>query len=318
MPIQIVNFYKFFKLTPEQLPEIEKNLYALASRIDEIASQKLACRGLCILGVEGANATFSLPQNHAEAFMQELLRILPTSDISFKKSFADKHPFHDFNVKIRDEIVTLSRPDLVPNGEHRHLSPTDWHQVMQNEDVVVVDTRNSYEYAIGHFKGAVNPQIEEFSEFPEWLKNSSLPKEKKVLIYCTGGIRCEKAILEMEEQGFQNVFQLDGGILNYLEHYPNEHFKGDCFVFDYRVAVDQNLNPSTAYRLCPHCGQPAKTPIVCVQCGLNDIVCDVCLAKGEEFKTCSKNCTHHKRLGHKTKRIHQDAFNRRRVVSPLK
>jgi UPF0176 protein len=335
----IVSFYKFFPLTDDGVKALETSIYALEKRFEGL-------RGLSIIGREGMNSTFSLPAAMADDFRSALVE-LTGGAIAFKNSFAEKHVFREHLVKVRPEIVTIERPDLVPTDRAHHLSPEEWHRVMTEENPVVVDTRNSYEYEVGHFAGAIDPKIEEFNEFPVWVKNSGLPKDQKVLIYCTGGIRCEKAILDMHEQGYKNVYQLDGGILNYIEKFPNQKFEGDCFVFDYRIAVDQHLRPTTEYKLCPHCGLPAKTAIHCVQCGVQETVCDACLQLGETealstapssegvakdtsslvlaerlaeqnskknpYRTCSKNCAHHARLGHRTKRIHKDAWNRRHV-----
>ncbi len=325
MKVQVISFYKFYNLAEVSLASAEAALYAVGERINALADRDLTVRGLCIMGVEGVNATFSVDTEWADKLKSELVKFLGTNEVVFKDSFAEKHVFHDFKIKIRKEIVSLSRPDLVPGEKnHRHLSPAEWHKVMSNEDIVLVDTRNSYEYDIGHFKGAVDPKTREFNEFPEWVKQSGLPKNQKVLIYCTGGIRCEKAILDMEEQGYQNVYQLEGGILNYLKEYPDGHWNGECFVFDYRVAVDTHLQPSKSYKLCPHCGQPGKVVVDCVQCKVQDVVCEACLEKGQnetgdimrnQYRTCSKNCAHHFRLGHKTTRIHHDAFNRRVITT---
>ncbi|NJL25760.1 MAG: hypothetical protein HC902_11680 [Calothrix sp. SM1_5_4] len=120
--------------------------------------------------------------------------------------------------------------------------------------------------------------------------------DKKVLIYCTGGIRCEKAILAMHELGYKNVHQLGGGILNYLKEYPKGEFEGECFVFDYRVAVDQNLQPTRRYQLCPHCGQPANTEVSCTQCEAKSVICHHCIEE-RSITTCSKNCAHHAKIG---------------------
>src|SRR5690606_20787568 len=153
--------------------------------------------GLMILGKEGVNATVSYPRAHQSAVKDQLLVLFPIHASDFKDSFADKHPFNGLKVKVRDEIVTLGRADLVPNSRRNHLAPDEWNRVLKEEDVVVIDTRNDYEYRIGHFKGAINPNTSEFTEFPKYLKESGISPEKKILIYCTGGIRCEKAILEM-------------------------------------------------------------------------------------------------------------------------
>lgn len=301
--IQITTFYKFLPISETRLLEVERAILA--------EGERLGMMGLFIIGNEGVNTTFSGEPEKVAEYKTYLAHLLNAGELTFKDSFADKHPFHNLKVKVRNEIVTLDRPDLVPQNCDRHLSPADWHKALAEEDVVVLDTRNDYEYDIGRFKNAINPKLTEFNQFPEYLKSSGIEKDKKVLIYCTGGIRCEKAILEMENQGFNNVYQLDGGILNYLAQYPEAGYEGECFVFDYRVAVDQKLQPTQKYRLCPHCGDPGQTKIQCIQCGIEEIVCEVCLAKSDEFKTCSKNCAHHKRMGHKSTRIHKDSFNKR-------
>lgn len=302
--IQISSFYKFAPLRPEQVASIKENLEQLAKAQD--------LHGLVIVGNEGINTTLSFEKARSIEIKHQIFAAIDLGEFFTKDSFTTKHPFNDLKIKIRDEIVTLGRTSLVPASPfNRHLSPEDWNQVLKSEDVLVIDTRNSYEYDIGHFKGAVNPNIEEFTEFPKFLQDNEIPKDKKILIYCTGGIRCEKAILEMDQQGFTNVHQLEGGILNYLEKFPNDQWQGECFVFDYRVAVDQDLKPSEAYRLCPHCGQPGKEKIECIQCGVEAIACAKCLNDGQPgHQTCSKNCAHHLRMGHKSTRIHHDGLKR--------
>lgn len=160
--------------------------------------------------------------------------------------------------------------------------------MLESEDTVLLDTRNSYETAIGKFRGAVDPGIEAFHEFPGFIQKAGLPKNKTVMMYCTGGIRCEKALLEMEKQGYEHVYQLEGGILAYLEQFPDKNFEGECFVFDHRVAVDQHLRPSTVYGLCPHCGHAGNVEIRC-SCGTVQKVCSTCYSTASR-KTCSKRC----------------------------
>lgn len=296
-PIAVTSFYKFFTMTDAQVSELEAEMESLAKKMD--------AKGLLILGREGVNSTMSVPNEKLED-LQKAIEKLTNQELTFKNSGSPKHPFKAFRTKVRDEIVTIARTDLVPMGKKRHLTPEEWSKALK-EDVVVIDTRNDYEYEIGHFKGAINPDTNEFTEFPEYIKRADIPKDKKVLIYCTGGIRCEKAILSMEEMGYENVYQLQDGILNYLKEKPNEDFEGECFVFDYRVAVNQNLEPSDIYRLCPHCGQPGKTPIECVHCGDTSINCDKCLEADAKNKTCSKNCAHHFSMGHRFKQAHKDS-----------
>ena len=139
------------------------------------------------------------------------------------------------------------------------------------------------------FKGAVDPNLKQFDEFPEYVNNCNIPKDKKVMMYCTGGIRCEKACLEMKRQGYQHVYQLKGGILQYIKECPNQKYQGECFVFDHRTAVNQDLAPSEQYRLCPHTGDPGDVTITCRNCGKEGVVHKACVGK-EEYETCCKDC----------------------------
>jgi UPF0176 protein len=285
----ISTFYKFF---PVSQPEnIQAELEAQA--------QNLELKGLIILGPEGLNATVSC-ENHEnlEVFKKYIQVLTQDHGLQFKDSTSITAPFRRFRTKIREEIVTLGTPELVPSTkDNHHLSPEEWNRVMKEEDdYVIIDTRNWYETKIGTFKGALNPHTDKFTAFPEFMEKNNFPKEKKMLIFCTGGIRCEKGILELQRQGYDNVYQLQGGILNYLEKFPEDQFEGECFVFDHRVAVDQKLQPSKQYDLCPHCGQPGKSEISCKRCDSHAIICEDCAEKEWIQHTCSKNCAHHLKL----------------------
>ena len=279
----VTAFYHFKRL--EDLPTIQSALEAKASELD--------IRGLLILGPEGINSTCSATdRDRLEVFKSWILSYFGVAKMNFKDSMSDRAPFRRYKVKIRDEIVTTGIPGVLPpEGKNRHLTPSEWNRVMkEDQDHVIIDTRNWYEYQIGTFKGALNPDIEKFTDFPEYIESQGISKEKKMLIFCTGGIRCEKGILELERQGYRNVYQLEGGILNYLAEYPNDRFDGECFVFDHRVAVDQNLAPSTRYTLCPHCGQPAWHAVTCKRCDHEEKICVDCAEIEIKKETCSKNC----------------------------
>lgn len=281
----ITTFYRFLKLT--DLEKIQSDLENLSVETDT--------RGLIILGHEGFNATVSASSaEQLEKFKKSLQDYFQISDLMFKDSTSGVIPFRRFKVKIRAEIVTLGTPELTPpEGINHHLSPTEWNQVMKSEaDFVMIDTRNWYETKIGTFKGAVNPQTDQFTEFPQFMESQNISKDKKVLIFCTGGIRCEKGILELQRQGYKNVFQLHGGILNYIKEYPNDQFEGECFVFDHRVAVDQDLAPTINFKLCPHCGQPAATLLQCRRCDTDACICEDCAEIEWKKETCSKNCAY--------------------------
>lgn len=281
----VTTFYKFHKLVnPEQV------------KLDlEAKAESLRVRGLIIIGTEGFNATISCPiQANFEEFKQFIRDYFSQPDLFFKDSESHKAPFRRFKVKVREEIVTLGTPDLVPDYlENHHLSPAEWNKVMKEEkDYLLIDTRNWYETKIGTFKGAVNPGIDKFTEFPEYVEKHNIPKDKKMLIFCTGGIRCEKGILELQRQGFDNVYQLDGGIINYLKEFPNDQYEGECFVFDHRVALDQDLKPTTKYGLCPHCGQPSSVQVECKRCDTHELICEDCAQLEWKKDTCSKNCAY--------------------------
>ncbi len=286
--VYISTFYRFTPLNEADVVRIQGGLEAFA--------QASGLRGLVLLSFEGINATVSGTLEAIDQYKREVSALLGLTDLTFKDSVGEKQPFHIFKVKVKDEIVSLGKPGFVPEQPvNSHLSPSEWQAALEDPNTVLLDTRNDYEVEIGKFKNAVDFQLTEFNEFPEKLRKSGLAKDKRVLMYCTGGIRCEKAILEMREQGYQDVHQLDGGILNYLKEYPDAEFDGECFVFDYRVAVDQQLQPTKNYKLCPHCGQPANAVVTCVKCTREETICGKCSHAG--VTTCSKNCAHHLAIG---------------------
>lgn len=285
----ITTYYKFLPIS--DLDATQKFLNDLA--------KKTNTRGLIILAHEGFNSTVSNKNvDGLNKFKNGLLTYFKIESLNFKDSTTEgRSPFRRFVIKVRPEIVTLGNPELVPSeGINHHLTPEEWNHVMKNEKPVIIDTRNWYEYKIGTFKGALNPDTEKFTEFPEYMDQQNISKDQKILIFCTGGIRCEKGILELQDKGYKNVYQLYGGILNYLKESPNDQFEGECFVFDHRVAVDQDLKPTQTYHLCPHCGQPGKTEIDCKRCDTHTFICEDCVKLDWKQDTCSKNCAHHFQL----------------------
>src|SRR6185312_5256145 len=285
----VTTFYKFSHL--KDIAKVQTDL--------EMKALDLNIRGLVILGVEGINSTVAAPsENIMDLFKNWVREYFQAPDLLFKNSTAPTAPFRRFKVKIRDEIVTLGTPDLFPDeSQNHHLTPDQWNKVLKEEtDFLLIDTRNWYETKIGTFKGAIDPKIEQFTEFPEWIDRQEYPKDKKMLIFCTGGIRCEKGILELQRRGYSNVFQLGGGILKYIEEKPNDQFEGECFVFDHRVAVDQTLQPSKKFKLCPHCGQPAEIKITCQRCDTETLICEDCSLVEWVKDTCTKNCAYHLEL----------------------
>lgn len=237
--IAIAAFYNFTDLGREA------ELQQLRAEIkDQMASSELL--GTVILADEGINSTVSGAEHAIQAFLAWLSSRIGRR-LEPKISFSDEPPFRKIDVKIKPEIVTLKKRVDLQLGAGTHVSPAEWNRVISDPDVLVLDTRNDYEFKTGTFERAINPQTTKFSELPEFVKKNLDPaSNKKVAMFCTGGVRCEKFAPYMRALGFENVYQLEGGILKYLEEVPPEErlWQGDCYVFDTRVRVNGDLQPS--------------------------------------------------------------------------
>lgn len=199
----VTAFYCFASLSEDEVARVETALSDLAEAEKDLG-------GLVILAPEGINGTIAGSEGTVSKLKEVVRSFEPFHEILFKDSFCRLAPFPRFKTKRREEIVTLHRTDLVPTERsNNHLSPEEWNEMMAQDDVVVIDTRNAYETRLGMFEGAVDPNIDTFSEFGEFVQQSGWQRDQKVLMYCTGGIRCEKAILEMQQLGFENVYQLE-------------------------------------------------------------------------------------------------------------
>lgn len=216
-------------------------------------------KGTLLLAKEGINGTIAGPDQGIHAVLDYLKSDQRLANLDYKLSYADSMPFFRMKVRLKKEIVTIGLPEVDPNDAvGQYVSPEEWNKLIQDPDVVLLDTRNDYEVDIGTFEGAVNPNTKTFREFPEYVENNLDPKKhKKVAMFCTGGIRCEKASSYMKKQGFEEVYHLKGGILKYLENIPEEKslWNGDCFVFDQRIAVSHGLDESD-YIQCHGCRHP--------------------------------------------------------------
>lgn len=286
MQYTVTTFYKFYDIPAGELKELQQTLLQKGEFFGLI--------GLILIAPEGINATIAGTPKAIQQYKDFLSSFHP--DLNFKDSAASKAPFRRFKVKIKPEIVALQTPGIRPQDQSgQHLSPAQWDAMLAQEDVTVIDVRNRYETKLGMFKKALDPKTWTFNQFPKFVKKSGIPKDKPVLMYCTGGIRCEKAALLMEQEGYQNVYQLDGGILNYIQHKPNHNYQGECFVFDHRVAVTQDLTPTNQYGLCPHCGNAGEIELNCQNCQQITHTCQDCQNQGAP-QTCSKNCTYHLNL----------------------
>lgn len=247
----------------------------------------LNIKGTLLLALEGINGTIAGKQEDIEALLTYLRQDQRFSDLEHKESYAETHPFYRMKVKLKKEIVTMGVTGIDPNNVvGTYVKPEDWNDLINDPDVILLDTRNDYEVSIGTFKGAVDPKTTTFREFPKFIdQNLDKTKNKKVAMFCTGGIRCEKASSFMKEQGFEEVYHLQGGILKYLETVPKEEslWEGECFVFDQRVAVKHGLEVGQ-YDQCYACRMPLSPEEVKSDKYTPGIACPHCYDKTSEEK----------------------------------
>ncbi|HJD55203.1 MAG TPA: palindromic element RPE1 domain-containing protein [Rickettsia endosymbiont of Pyrocoelia pectoralis] len=216
-----------------------------------LIGKKKYIKGTILVSHEGFNGSFSGSYENVNLIVEELKKLTNAKDINIKINYSDTHPFHKFKVKLKKEIVAMNVNDLNINSlKGEYIEPKDWDEFIANEDVIMVDTRNDYEVKVGTFKSAINPHTETFKQFPDWVEqNSELFKGKKIAMFCTGGIRCEKSTSLLKVMGYEDVYHLKGGILQYLEDTQNKNnlWQGECFVFDDRVAVADDLAPAEGH-----------------------------------------------------------------------
>ncbi len=248
-------FYKFVTLA--DFAERREPLLALC--------EQHHVKGIILLAHEGINSTIAGAPADVHAVLAYLRQDPLLADLQHKESFADKPPFHRMKVRLKREIVTMGVPNMDPTHmAGTYVKPADWNALLADPDVVVIDTRNDYEVAIGTFKGAINPAIRTFSQLPGWTEQAPAlaphdGKRPKVAMFCTGGIRCEKSTAFLRSQGFDEVYHLEGGILKYLETVPEQEslWQGQCFVFDERVSVGHGLAAGD-HALCRACRMPLE------------------------------------------------------------
>ncbi|MEM9026567.1 MAG: rhodanese-related sulfurtransferase [Verrucomicrobiota bacterium] len=247
--IVIRAFYKFV-----HLPDFEK----VRERLLEVATDQ-AIKGTILLAEEGINGTVAGLRANMDHLFAAIRSDSRLQSLKYKESVSQVQPFYRIKVRLKKEIVTMGIPHVDPNHTvGTYVSGEAWNDLISDPDTVVIDTRNDYETAIGTFENAVSPNTQSFREFPKWVEeNKDYLEGKKIAMFCTGGIRCEKSTAYMKVNGYQDVYHLDGGILQYLEDMPKEQSKwnGECFVFDNRVAVNHDLEPGS-YDMCHACRRP--------------------------------------------------------------
>ena len=248
---KIISFYRFFNISGTK--RLRKNMQVLCEDLNLL--------GTILISVEGINGTLSGKENSIKFLLEWLRKQLGIKDsLDGRWLESSVPPFKKMHVKEKKEIVALGRPDILPHRHNNdnHVIPQEWNELLEDPDTLIIDTRNNYEIEIGTFMHAINPNTNTFREFPDFV--NKLPESKKktpIAMFCTGGIRCEKASILMIEQGFKNVRQLKGGILNYLEQTDdnNSLWNGECFVFDSRVTVNNDLLEGD-YIQCYACRRP--------------------------------------------------------------
>jgi UPF0176 protein len=248
MSLTVATFYKFVAL-----PD-----YTSLQQPIQAACQAQSLKGTILLAAEGINGTLAGTQQGIDAVLDHIQADGRLSDLDIKISTALEPPFAKLKVRLKKEIVTLGIPVSPTQQVGTYIPASQWNEIISDPEVTVIDTRNDYEVGMGSFVRSQNPQTETFQQFPDYVKENLDPaKHKKVAMFCTGGIRCEKASSYLLSQGFEEVYHLKGGILKYLEEVPSEEslWQGECFVFDERVAIQHGLNPGS-YAMCYACGHP--------------------------------------------------------------
>lgn len=253
--------------------------------------KELGVKGRVYISSEGINGTLGGTREQIKEYKEYLRSLDGFEGTEFKSDLEETVPFARLVCKVRDEIVSIHVDGLEPKEGGNYLSPAEWRNVMESgRDYVMIDVRNNYESKVGHFEGAMTPDVENFYDFPNWLDEAEIPKDKKVLMYCTGGIRCEKFSVLMKKKGWDDVNQLHGGILTYAKEEGGEHFKGKCFVFDDRLVVPVNKRDLQPIARCEITGKPADSYINCANMECNKLF--VCSEEGARIMEgcCSEEC----------------------------
>ncbi|AFY27409.1 putative sulfurtransferase [Cyanobium gracile PCC 6307] len=282
--MQVASFYRFVPFGSEELPLWRARLLALGS--------EAGLKGTVLLAREGINGTVCGPAPSVAALLALLQADPRLADLEVRRSEATGAVFHRFKVRLKEEIVTMAEPSAQPaRGTGIPVPPGRWNALLDDPDTLVIDTRNHYEVALGSFAGAIDPGTEHFRDFPAWVERHLRPlvaqrRPQRLALFCTGGIRCEKATAHLLNQGFEEVLQLQGGILNYLEQMPEaeSRWHGECYVFDQRVALDHRLQPG-AYHVCHACGLPLAPADLTLESYVAGVSCRHCI---DRFTTADR------------------------------
>ncbi len=302
--LKIISLYKFVQI---------KNPKKIKSCLDDFIKDKML-RGTILLANEGINASISGDDTDLKNLIREIKILLKNKDFSIKKNFVEFLPFNKMKVRIKKEIVSLGKKEInVPKYTGKFISPENWNNLIKKKNVKLIDTRNEYEFNIGHFTNAINPKTKSFRDFPKKMGELGIKKNDEIVMYCTGGIRCEKISAFLQIEGYNNVSQLDGGILNFLEntkHTDNNNiWNGECFVFDNRVSVNKSLETGN-YEQCHGCRHPITQIEKSLKSYKKGVSCKYCYnkrtldqKKRSEMRQKQINKAEQKMVNHPFKRI---------------
>lgn len=279
---KIILYYKFVKITDtESVKWWQREL-----------CERLGLKGRILISTEGINGTLGGDFKALKLYKRAMNEHSLFKNIAYKWSDGGSEDFPRLGVKVRSETVTLGLPEVTPENSGEKLKPDEFHEMISSDpDVVLFDARNNYESAIGKFKGAITPDVNNFRDLPEKIKEYSDLKDKKVVTYCTGGIRCETLSALLKQEGFKRVYQLEGGIVKYGEKYGDKgHWEGKCFVFDKRMSIAFSDEPSDI-GACVHCDTKTSNYLNCANkiCNKLVLVCPNCAINPSE-QCCSEAC----------------------------
>jgi UPF0176 protein len=280
--IYIYTFYRFKALT---------NIELIKQNLDRHKKNKKIL-GTILIAAEGINGNISGTKKDLENFITLIKKTTRIRKIMIKISKNQFIPFYRLKIRIKKEIVTLGNKSAIPEKRTgKNISPEKWDNIINDNKYLIIDARNNYEVDIGSFQNAINPKTNSFREFPDFIKKLNISKKKPIAMFCTGGIRCEKASSYLINEGYKNIFQLEGGIINYLEYKKNKKnntWNGECFVFDNRVAVNKDLQIGK-YLQCYGCRHPITTEDTKLRSYIKGVSCKYCVdTKSEKKKLASK------------------------------
>ena len=278
---KIVSLYSFFSFQENLILELKDNLLDIEKNND--------LSGLLIIAKEGINGTICAQEDIIENVINLIKKFVDINELSLKVSYSNNKIFKKLKIKFKNEIVTMGITGINPSTDKGiYIETSKWNKLIEDKNTIVIDTRNNYEVSIGSFKKSINPNTKNFREFPKWVDDNlkahlGNKDSKKIAMFCTGGIRCEKATSLLKRKGYKNIYHLKGGILKYLEDISSEEnmFEGECFVFDKRVALNHKLQRGT-YSICHACGMPISHTDQKREEYREGIQCHLCINKFSE------------------------------------